>query len=777
MSTECRGSDDKQRKTWNVLHSEDPNQNRILETEELAASILRFRIHCPQVAGFCRPGQFVIVKQTETSERIPLTIADFSEEDEWIELVVQIVGDSTHKMTGLSQGDRFEDVVGPLGHPSEIKNFGTVVMIGGGLGIAPIHPIQRALKEAGNKIISIIGSRNSDLLFWREAMQQSADELKIVTDDGSAGLKGFVTTALQQLINSGEKIDRVIAIGPAVMMRAVSEVTRTAAIPTIVSLNSIMIDGTGMCGGCRVNIGGQTRFTCVDGPEFDAHQVDFETLMARLATYREMEKNAVKPSLSTPEVLSDYELETWQPEEPNVRLRERIDMPEQNPKIRARNFSEVALGYTPAMAVAEAERCLQCKKPLCVEGCPVNIQIPDFIALIAKGRFGAAAAKIREQNYLPAVTGRVCPQESQCEARCVLERRGKPIAIGRLERFAADWARQNENHEQNKVSIARNEKQIAVIGAGPAGLAAAADLQKSGHAVTIFEALHSPGGVLAYGIPEFRLPKDVVQDECNALADMGVVFKMNMPIGPSVTVPDMLANGFDAVFIGVGAGLPRFAEIPGENLNGVYSSNEFLTRVNLMKAYHPNYDTPVISGKKIAVLGGGNVAMDCARSALRLGAEKVYLVYRRTRAEMPARVEEIHHALEEGIQLMDLTNPIEVLNNGKGWVQGLKCVKTESGEADSSGRRRPSTIAGSEFVLNVDEFIEAIGQTPNPMLTKTWPELELDKRGNIKTDENGMTNIAGVFAGGDIVTGAATVILAMGAGKKAAAAIAAYLKN
>jgi glutamate synthase (NADPH/NADH) small chain len=452
-------------------------------------------------------------------------------------------------------------------------------------------------------------------------------------------------------------------------------------------------------------------------------------------------------------------------------------MPEQDAAVRAHNFSEVALGYTPEMAIAEAKRCLQCEKPFCVDGCPVNVKIPQFIAEIAEGRFLAAAKVLKETNNLPAVCGRVCPQETQCEAKCVLGKKGEPVAIGRLERFAADYeAAQGE--AALPMIPAASGKRVAVVGAGPAGLTAAADLALLGHQPVIFEALHAPGGVLAYGIPEFRLPKAIVKRECDYLKNLGVDIKLDYPIGPSLTVNDLLTNGFDAVFIGSGAGLPWFLDIPGENLNGVYSSNEILTRINLMKAYQfPKYDTPVLVGKNVCVCGGGNVAMDAARSMLRLGAESVTLVYRRTKNELPARVEEVHHALEEGVKLLELTAPIEVLGDDKGWVTGLKCLRMELGEPDASGRRRPVEVKGSEHVVPCDQLIVAIGNGPNPILTKSFPELTLNKRGNIPVDESMMTNVQGVFAGGDIVTGAATVIEAMGAGKKAAAAIDQYLRQ
>jgi len=452
-------------------------------------------------------------------------------------------------------------------------------------------------------------------------------------------------------------------------------------------------------------------------------------------------------------------------------------MPEQDPNVRNRNFNEVALGYTEEMAIEEAKRCLNCKHRPCVSGCPVNVKIPEFIALIAEGRFEEAYLKIKETNNLPAICGRVCPQESQCEKFCVRGKKGEPVGIGRLERFAADWYMAYKDPESPGIS--RNGKKVAVIGSGPAGLTCAADLAKMGYSVTIFEAFHTPGGVLMYGIPEFRLPKELVQREIETVKRLGVEIKTNMVIGKSVTIEELMEEGYEAVFIGTGAGLPNFMGIPGENLNGVYSANEFLTRINLMKAYlYPEVDTPVKVGRNVAVVGGGNVAMDAARSAKRLGAENVYIVYRRSEAEMPARLEEIHHAKEEGIIFKLLTNPVRILGTEEGWVKGMECVEMELGEPDQTGRRRPVQKKGSEHVIDVDTVIIAIGQSPNPLIKSTTHGLKTHEWGGIVVDEEtGATSIPGVYAGGDAVTGAATVILAMGAGKKAAAAIDQYLKN
>ena len=462
---------------------------------------------------------------------------------------------------------------------------------------------------------------------------------------------------------------------------------------------------------------------------------------------------------------------------PNMSLN-KVAMPEQEPNVRNKNFEEVTLGYTEEMAKEEAQRCLNCKHKPCIGGCPVMVKIPEFIALVAEGKFEEAYNKIQETSSLPAVCGRVCPQETQCEKFCVRGIKGEPVAIGRLERFVADWYMKNVSAKTEKPQP--NGKKIAVVGAGPSGLTCAGDLAKLGYEVTVFEAFHTPGGVLVYGIPEFRLPKDIVAAEVDKLRDLGVNIMTNMVIGKVLSVDELLnEEGYDAVFIGTGAGLPSFMKIDGESLNGVYSANEFLTRINLMKAYKfPEYDTPIYVGKNVVVVGGGNVAMDAARSAKRLGAENVYIVYRRSEEEMPARNEEIHHAKEEEIEFKLLNNPVKINGDENGWVKSVTCVKMELGEPDASGRRRPVPVEGSEFDIDADVVVVAIGQTPNPLIKNKTPDLETNKWGCIVAkEETGATSKTGVYAGGDVVTGAATVILAMGAGKTAAASIDEYLSS
>ena len=677
-------------------------------------------------------------------------------------------------MDEIPVGETLHDMLGPLGNPSDIQHFGKVCVVGGGVGAAVAYPVARALKQAGNEVTSIIGARNKDLLILKDELTAVSDHLYFTTDDGSFGYNGFVTGKLQVLLDSGLTFDHVLAIGPLFMMRAISDLTRKYAIPTTVSLNTIMVDGTGMCGGCRVQVGDKTKFTCVDGPEFDGHLVDYTSIIQRTRAYKDDEDCRLDAQIE------DLDEEALL-ESVAVLEKQRQHMPELSIDSRIRCFEEVALGFTEEQALAEAERCLQCRNPRCVVGCPVSVQIPDFIRLLKENKYVEAGLKIKQDNSLPMVCGRVCPQTDQCEGSCILQKKGEPIAIGALERFAADRLAESGLTSQ-KPEKAEKAPKAALIGSGPASLSCAGDLVKAGVEVTVFEAMHDFGGVLRYGIPEFRLPKTIVSKEVNDLKDLGVHFVPNTLIGATFTIKELLEDyGFDGIFIGSGAGLPHFLGIPGENLVGIYSSNDFLTRINLMKAYqYPFVDTPIhnLHGKIVGVFGGGNTALDSARVALRLGAKETYIIYRRGQKEMPGRKEEIDHAIAEGVQFLYLSNPLEFIGDSDGNLTTVRMQKMELGEPDASNRRRPIPIPGSEFNHPIDIAVIAIGNGSNPILHKSTPDIEVNKWGNIVVDEKtNATSLPGVFAGGDIVTGGATVILAMGAGRKAAAAMLAHFRT
>jgi glutamate synthase (NADPH) small chain len=747
------------------------SEHTLLETHFIAPDIKRLIVAAPVIASKRKPGQFIIIRLSEKGERIPLTIVDSDIKNGTITLIVQKAGKSTRELLELEAGDNIKDLVGPLGNASEIEKFGHCVVVGGGVGTAVSYPQAKALKEAGNHVIAIIGARTKDLVILEEKMKAVSDEVLICTDDGSYGTKGFVTTVLQNLIDAGQQIDYVLAVGPMIMMRAVTEVTRPYHIKTVVSLNTIMVDGTGMCGGCRVALGDEIKFACVDGPEFDGHLVDFEILLSRNRAYEHAEHCALEEAAE----------KLKPPQKPKRKKLPRQPMPAREPMVRRQNFQEVNLGFTEALAQIEAQRCLQCRRPACVQGCPVGVRIPEFIQLILDRDYVEASQLIKEDNVLAAVCSRVCPQSDQCEGSCILEKRGDAVAIGALARFVTDCERQDGLPTPKPASINKPQK-VAIIGSGPAGLSCAGDLIKMGYQVTVFEAFHAFGGVLRYGIPEFRLPKDIVKEEIDALAALGVEFRANTVIGVTYTIDELMEEeGYDAVFIGVGAGLPYFMHLPGENLVGVYTANEFLTRVNLMKAYKfPEYDTPVLDckEKRVAVIGGGNTALDSVRVALRLGASKGMIIYRRTENEMPARVEEIAHAREEGVDFNFLNNPVAFLGNEEGHLKAIRLVKMELGEEDASGRRRPIPIEGSEYDLPVDIVIVAIGNGSNPIIQRTTKDLDFNRWGNISVDEKTLaTSKPGIFAGGDIVTGGATVILAMGAGRTAARSIDAYLSQ
>jgi len=749
----------------------------IIRREAFSDTTFLWEVLAPDVARASQPGHFVMLRLHEGSERIPLTVADFDRDKGTVTLVIQALGKSTLDMRDhYREGDSFADFVGPLGLPQHVSRAGHVVLVGGGLGVAPVYPQLRAFREAGNRTTGIIGFRNKDLVFWEEKFGAHCDKLIVCTDDGSYGKAGFVTQALQEVLEN-DRPDLVVAIGPLPMMNACVETTRPFGVKTMVSLNAIMVDGTGMCGSCRVTVGDEIRFACVDGPDFDGHQVDFKELMLRQKRFKGEESAASADY----EHVCQVEKVLFEENKHNYKkykdlAPEATKMPERDPLERSRNFKEVNLGYSMADALAEAERCIMCSKAACVEGCPVSIDIPGFIRHILVRDIDGALEVINRSNLLPSICGRVCPQESQCEAQCVVGRKLESVAIGRLERFVGDNAR------PRKAQPARFERRmgkVAVVGSGPSGLAVAADVLRYGCDVTVYEALHVVGGVLQYGIPSFRLPRDIISREVEHLKALGVMFETNKVIGKTFSVPQLMQEmGFDAVFVGAGAGAPSFLGIPGEFAGQVYSANEFLTRVNLMGGdKFPYLDTPVTLGKSVVVIGAGNTAMDCLRVAKRLGAPTVRCVYRRTEAEAPARIEELRHAKEEGIEFFFLHAPVEIRVDGEGNVRGMRVQKMALGEPDEKGRRKPVPL--DEFVeLECDTVIYALGTKANPIVTKSTPGLELTKWGYIVADpQTQATSVPGVFAGGDIVTGGATVILAMGAGRRAARAIGAWLAS
>jgi homotetrameric NADPH-dependent glutamate synthase len=751
----------------------------IQRREAFSDTTFLWDVVAPDVAKSAEPGHFVMLRLHEGSERIPLTVADFDRDGGTVTLVIQALGKTTLEMRDrYSAGDTFADFVGPLGLPQHVENVGHVVLVGGGLGVAPVYPQLRAFKAAGNRTTGIIGFRSKDLVFWEEKFGAQCDELIVCTDDGSYGKAGFVTAALKEVLEN-DKPDLVVAIGPLPMMNACVETTRPFGVKTMVSLNAIMVDGTGMCGSCRVTVGNEIRFACVDGPDFDGHQVDFKELMLRQKRFKGEESAASTDYAHVCRVDQQLFVEgkrnykKFKDVPPHA-----VKMPERDALERSRNFKEVNLGYSLADALAEAERCIMCTKPTCIEGCPVGIDIPRFIRHLLVRDLDGALGVINESNLFPSVCGRVCPQESQCEAQCQVGRVKKtpmePVAIGRLERFVGDNA---HAPKATAPKVERRLGKVAIVGSGPSGLAVAADLVRYGCEPTVFEALHVVGGVLQYGIPSFRLPREIISREVDNLKSMGVQFETNKVVGKTFSIPQLMnEKGFDAVFVGAGAGAPSFLGIPGEFAGQVYSANEFLTRVNLMGGdKFPYLDTPVTIGKSVVVIGAGNTAMDCLRVSKRLGTPTVRCVYRRSEAEAPARIEELRHAKEEGIEFFFLHAPVEILVDGDGNVRGMRVQKMMLGEPDDKGRRKPVPL--DEFVeLECDTVIYALGTQANPIITKSTPGLNLNKWGYIVADDyTQATSVPGVFAGGDIVTGGATVILAMGAGRRAARAIGAYL--
>lgn len=771
--------------------------NKILRKEQFSENVFLFEIEAPLIAKSRKAGNFIIIRVDKNGERIPLTIADADVNKGTITIVVQRVGLSSQKLCGLNEGDVIADVVGPLGNPTHIENFGTVVCAGGGVGVAPMLPIIRALKAAGNRVLSVIAGRNKDLIILENEVRASSDELIIMTDDGSYGEKGVVTVGIETFIKQ-EHVDKVFAIGPPVMMKFCCMLTQKYNIPTDVSLNTIMVDGTGMCGACRLTIGGKTKFVCIDGPEFDGALVDWDEMLKRMGTFKRAEQeemehyeqhlNSVSPDInvSTSNIKMDVEATSETIEQltdRNSKWRKdlraaikakdrmaipRVVMPELDAEYRSHTRTEeVNKGLTKEMAMTEARRCLDCARPSCVTGCPVSIDIPSFIKNIERGQFIAAAKVLKNTSSLPAVCGRVCPQEKQCESKCVHLKTGEPaVAIGYLERFAADYERESGNIVLPEIKPYNGVK-IAVVGSGPAGLSFAGDMAKKGYEVTVFEALHEIGGVLKYGIPEFRLPNRIVDVEIENLRKMGVAFITDCIIGKTISIEQLESEGFRGIFIASGAGLPNFMGIPGENSINIMSSNEYLTRVNLMDAANPSTDTPINIGHNVLVVGGGNTAMDSCRTARRLGGN-VTLVYRRSEKEMPARLEEVKHAKEEGIKFMTLHNPIEYIADENGAVKQVRLQEMRLGEPDESGRRSPEPIPGAIKTMDIDQVIVAVGVSPNPLVPKSVKGLELGRKNTIVVNEEMQSSRPEIYAGGDIVRGGATVILAMGDGRRAA---------
>ena len=767
--------------------------NKILHKEHFSEKVFKLVVEAPLIARSRKAGHFVIVRVGEKGERMPLTIAEADPVAGTITLVVQEVGLSSTRLCELNEGDCITDVVGPLGQATHIENFGTVVCAGGGVGVAPMLPIVQALKAAGNRVITVLAGRTKELIILEKEMRAASDEVIIMTDDGSYGQKGLVTQGVEQVILR-EKVDKCFAIGPAIMMKFVCLLTKKYDIPTDVSLNTIMVDGTGMCGACRITVGGKTKFVCVDGPEFDGHQVDFDEMLKRMGAFKPYEQEEIhklehpNTCQATGEPVQQEEDKTrnapWRVElrkamKPKERTAiPRVKMPELDPEYRSHSRrEEVNLGLNEEQALTEAKRCLDCANPGCMTGCPVGIDIPRFIKHIEKGEFLEAAKTLKETSALPAVCGRVCPQEKQCESQCIHLKMNEPaVAIGYLERFAADYER-----ESGQISVPeikeKNGIKVAVVGSGPAGLSFAGDMAKKGYDVTVFEALHEIGGVLKYGIPEFRLPNKIVDVEIDNLAKMGVRFEKDCIIGKTLSIAELKDAGFQGVFVASGAGLPNFMNIPGENSINILSSNEYLTRVNLMDAASEDSDTPVPFGKRVVVIGGGNTAMDSVRTAKRLGAERAIIVYRRSEAEMPARIEEVKHAKEEGVEFLTLHNPIEYIADEQGRVKQVVLQKMELGEPDASGRRSPVPIPGATEKLDIDLAIVSVGVSPNPIVPHSVEGLELGRKGTIAVNDEMQSSIPFIFAGGDIVRGGATVILAMGDGRRAAAAMDKQLRG
>lgn len=781
--------------------------NKILSKRQLSDHTYSFVVENPQIARSSRPGHFVSVRADVKSERIPLVVADSDREQGTLTLVVQEAGLSSTKFCQLQEGDSILDIVGPLGTPYPVAKVGTVVCVGGGVGTVAVLPIAQAMKAAGNRVVSIVAAPTAARLTLVEELRGASDELLVVTDDGTEGKQGLAVDALSEVMGR-ESVDRIVAVGSGAMMQSVCEAAKGKDIPVDVALNAIMVDGMGICGSCRLTIGGKTRFVCIDGPFFNGADVDWKEVESRSNIYSKMENDALehigvhldkesrldqtdteKPTIEKPlgNGAEDDSIETltdrsapWRDElRKSMKNKERMAIPrtpmpmvDMHTRTHDR-IQEVAQGFTLEMAMSEARRCIDCAKPTCREGCPIHMNIPAFIKNIERGEILAADKVLKQYSSFSAICGRVCPQEKQCEGHCIhLKMKDKPVAIGPLERFVADYERQSAKKVTWDVAPANGIK-VAIVGSGPSGLAFAGEMAKKGFEPHVFEALHFLGGVLYYGIPQYRLPDEIVDHELDVLRSLGVHFHTNTLIGKTITVDELREQGFKGIYVATGAGKPKFMNIPGENAIHILSANEFLFRVNVMDADQPESETPLFVGKKVIVVGGGNTAMDSCRTAKRLGAD-VTVVYRRTFEEMPAGRDEIEQAQEEGVQFMNLHNPQRYIVGEDGKVKGAVLDVMRLGEPDESGRRRPENT-GETITIDCDEVIVAVGVQPNPLVPDSIEGLKLGWAHAIEVDEDGKSNLDDVYAGGDIARGAATVVLAMGDGRRAAEKMAGEL--
>ncbi len=776
--------------------------NRITNKKQVSENVCFFEMEVLQTARCCKAGNFVIVRLDEKGERMPLAIVDSDASKGTITVAVERTGKTAEKICSLKEGDEIADVLGPLGNPIPIDNVGTVVCAGSGIGIASLFPLVKALKAKGNRVLTVVAGSNKEKIMLNEEFHKFSDEVTVMTEDGSDGERGSMIDGVEAFIRK-ESIGKLHVMASPVLMKECCEVAKKHEVPVSVSLHTTMLDGIGMCGACRLTIDGKLKFSCIDGPNFDGALVDWDEIINRsefLAGSEEKNvsqepspkatqcqaqkplfemKMAPEPTDEPLENLMDREAQ-WRKDlrasmKPKERMAlERTPMPVLDPEYRVMTrMEEVNMGYTKDMAMQEARRCLDCANPTCVKGCPANNHIPDFIKNVERGEFLAAARILKTTTLLPAVCGRVCPQEKQCEGSCIHLKMKRPaVAIGNIERFVADYERECGYVAKPEMEAANGIK-VAVVGSGPAGLTFASDMAKHGYDVHVFESLHEIGGVLKYGIPEFRLPRRVVDVEIESLKEMGVHFHTNCAIGKTVTVEDLKKDGFKGFFVGTGAGVPNFMNIPGENALNILSANEFLMRVNLMNADIADTDTSVKLAKHVIVVGGGNTAMDSCCTARRLGAE-VTLVYRRSEEEMPACQDERNHAKEEGVNFLTLHNPLEYTVDENGAVKAAVLQEMQLGEPDASGRRRPVPIPGKTKTIETDMVVVAVGVSANPpvgikgLVTSKWNTIEVN--------EDMQTSCNDMFAGGDIVRGGATVILAMGDGKRAAEKMAQQLQ-